>query len=77
MVLRFVFMFRDACRERACGFKNNTSGISTCLAIDGKPSLGSLRPLQLHGHQVVRIRALSLNGVSLPPGEITSELESG
>jgi hypothetical protein len=38
---------------------------------------GPLRPLQLHGHQVVGIRALRLNGVALPPGEISSELEGG
>jgi hypothetical protein len=39
--------------------------------------LGPLGSLKLQGHQIVRIRTLSLNGVPLPPGEASSELEGG
>ncbi len=41
------------------------------------PLLGPFGPLQLHGHQIVGVRALGLNSVALPPGEIPSELEGG
>ena len=32
-------------------------------------------PLQLHAHEIIRIAALYLNGITTPPGEAAAELE--